>query len=328
MSQALSGQTLAAIKFRLNVAIPCGVLCFNTLGQFYPPTFTYKTAMGENQQTTPADDLLAPYIRLTQTDRLPYTPSVRLCMEAPPRLSTTLPFDISFFLQREDDDPRHCMINWSAGLDIFIFSNLLLFRHSTGTDGRPELQRVDVGPDPRVDKYVSDSRGWRSGSAWGWVELPPGGRSPRMASYKLPERYHKLLVAGEKYELLYPGGGGFVWVWGSRRDHWGKQLSLPIMGLRTPDAELEEELARLVMPGGSRLGFVVEEEARPWPGREEHEASNGFASANDAERVWRWGEAEKRRAPDPIKASERVYVVSLPNLHPSNPDSNNTILIV
>jgi hypothetical protein len=84
------------------------------------------------------------------------------------------------------------------------------------------------------------------------------------------------------------------------------------MGLRSPDAEVEEELARLVMPGGSRLGFVVETEARPWPGREAHEASKGFASANDAERVWRWGEAEKRRAPDFVKASERVYVAWLP----------------
>ncbi|KAK3290263.1 uncharacterized protein B0H64DRAFT_427817 [Chaetomium fimeti] len=184
-------------------------------------------------QTTPTDNLLAPYVRVTEADRLPYTPRVRLCMAASPRLSTTLPYDIDFHLERDDDDPRPCMIIWSSGLDILIRSNLLLFRHVTGADGRPGLERVDVGPDPRVS-------------------------------------------------------------------------------LRTPDAEVEEELPKLVLPGGSRSGFVVETEAVPWPGREEHEARLGFTSANNAERVWRWGEAEKRRAPDPIKPSERVQ--GAPNL--------------
>lgn len=275
--------------------------------------------MAEKHQTPLMDDLLAPYIRLTEADRLPHAPRVRLCMEAPPRLSTTLPYDISYYLQREDDDPRHCMIIWSAGLDVVIPSNLVLFRHITDSDGRLELERVDVEPDPTAGKYVSDrdSRGWVWGTGSGWVELPPGGRTPPIASYfnKLPEHYHKLLVAGERYELLYPGAEGGLWVWGSERDHWQKRLRLPIVGLRTPDAEVEEELPRLVMPGGSRLGFAAETEAVPWPGREEHEDRLGFASANDAERVWRWGEAEKRRVPDFVKASERVYVVSVPVSH-------------
>ncbi|KAH6628871.1 hypothetical protein F5144DRAFT_493499 [Chaetomium tenue] len=189
--------------------------------------------MAENHQISSMDDLLAPYIRLTEADRLPHTPRVRVCMEAPPRLSTTLPYDISFYLQREDDDPRDCRIIWNAALYILIPSNLILFRHITNPDGGLELERVDVGPDPTAGNF-------------------------------------------------------------------------PIVGLRTPGAVVEEELPKLVMPGGSRLGFAAEMEAVPWPGREEHEARLGFASANDAERVWRWGEAEKRRAPDFVKASERV----------------------
>ncbi|KAH6855441.1 hypothetical protein B0I37DRAFT_364920 [Chaetomium sp. MPI-CAGE-AT-0009] len=264
--------------------------------------------MADKNQTMPTDELLAPYIRITEADRLPDAPRVRLCMEASPRLSTTLPYDISFHLERDDDDPRPCMVRWSAYLDMLLRSNLVLFRHVTGADGSARLERVDVGPDPMVGKYKSSryDDGWLWGSGYRWVELPPGGRSPRTASGKLPERYHKLLVPGQRYELLYPGGEASVWVWGTERDYLGTKLSLPIVGLRTPGAEVEEELPRVVMPGGTRLGFVAETEAVPWPSREEHEAELGFTSANNAERVWRWDEAEKRRAPDPIKASERV----------------------
>ncbi|KAK4038960.1 hypothetical protein C8A01DRAFT_47477 [Parachaetomium inaequale] len=203
--------------------------------------------MTGNNPTPRTDDLLAPYIRLTEADRSPNTPHIRLCMEASPRLSTTLPYHISFTLQRDDDDgdPRCCIILWDPSLDVFIPSNLVLLRHVTDADGGlAGLEKADIEPD-----------------------------------------------------FAYPLGAR-----GGAKRGFGAAAS--------------SALPRLVIPGGSRLGFVAEREALSWPERAEHEAEMGFASANDVERDWRYREALKRRAPDLVKASERVpgapiFVVTL-----------------
>jgi hypothetical protein len=129
-------------------------------------------------------------------------------MEASPRLSTTLPYHISFTLQRDDDDgdPRCCIILWNLWSDVFDPSNLVLLRHVTDADGGlAGLEKVDIEPD---FAYPLGARGGVEvfrGSLPQWRELPPGGRRQVKLQEKLPARYHKILVAGERYELLWPG---------------------------------------------------------------------------------------------------------------------------
>jgi len=270
----------------------------------------------------------APHIRLTDADRLGGAPRVRLSMEAPPRASTTCPYHIRFTLQREDDDPRSCLVHWDPNMDGFVYANIVLLRCINGVNGGggggggPTLEKLDIGPDPR---YAEAQRHltkvfWSSCS--GFQELAPGGRC--QLTCNMGELYHKALVAGESYELLWPGCEAVAWAWGTMQENWEQEVRTSSGGVRWPGMEVVGDLPRLVIPGGSRLTFKAEKEAVSWPGRAEHEARWGFGSANQAELYWQSEQALKRLAPDFVRVSEREYVIP-PDISQTVANSDNVL---
>jgi len=95
-------------------------------------------------------------------------------------------------------------------------------------------------------------------------ELQPGQSAKK--NVQLPEGFQKILVAGEKYSLLWPGGEITQWITGSVKEHVGQPL---------PDTAREHGGHPLFLPGGAHTTFVAENEEEPWPERAEREAKVG-----------------------------------------------------
>lgn len=126
-------------------------------------------------------------------------------------------------------------------------------------------------------------------------ELAPGAEVRFTAS--LPEHYYAAMRAGETYTLLYPGGEGVLWDWGTIEEHVGRVITA-----RQPS---------LVILGGARISFTAQMQEPQWPCRVAYEAEHGFEMANRAEQRWRQEEAQKSMRimegwEEPIGPDERV----------------------
>lgn len=206
------------------------------------------------------DDQFAPYVKLSQHDR-PYddlicivreldkkltvhrsdTPGVVLKLEASHKLWKDSSYSILFTLERiQDGHDEPCIFVWSLTTDGFRPWGFVLLHHTA--DGG--LEKIDIcdkvlaleTPDVLfIDGYHSHGGILR--------ELPPAGSDIFMAS--LDEHYQKLLVPGERYELIWPGGEIALWDWGTIKEHAGQVL--------------RPKPHRLVLPGGPRVSFTVEE---------------------------------------------------------------------
>ncbi|KAB8265586.1 hypothetical protein BDV32DRAFT_144110 [Aspergillus pseudonomiae] len=154
-----------------------------------------------------------PYLRLAEQSQQSSTPAVSLELKAPETLYLESPFGIEVVLRRDDTDPRPCIFYWSPYAPAVPAAQFILFRHTS--DG---LERDEVGKGLREAPDVLSIA--RLGQ--GLFELQPNGSSRYLLELGL--QYRDALRAGERYELLWPGGESFLWDWGNIQGHLGIEL--------------------------------------------------------------------------------------------------------
>ncbi|KAK4076687.1 CAZyme family GH71 [Trichoderma aggressivum f. europaeum] len=193
-------------------------------------------------------------------------PQLALGVHASPRLSLTLPYDLEFTLRRIDDNTsRPCIVRWSPGVEAFSAAGLELWRHtSRANDGSDSLVRVEVDYSGGAKLAVASPRllvqGW---DPFLW-ELWPGGHVRFTAP--LHERYHKGLVEGERYDLVWPGGEIAMWDWGTKHEHVGLELRVDASQppLRVPArCRVSFTAAAEAENGAKRLEAIAEQERAP-----------------------------------------------------------------
>lgn len=228
-------------------------------------------------------------------------------MKASPWALDTLPYYIDLTIRRSEEgsDDRPCIFRWSPHVDGFCPSGFILLHHTA--DG--SLEKVDIDHSGLVKLVEEDEtimvNGWNQ-FLW---ELLPGGKTVLKAT--LPERYHRLLTPGGKFELIWPGAEIAMWDWGTVRDHMNTELRA-----RSPGLGEESKLPRLVLPGGSHISFAAQMESVPWPERGACEKRVGFMMANLEEQKWRLQHQQRRVvSPPPIEPSERTQVYSFHITH-------------
>jgi hypothetical protein len=80
-------------------------------------------------------------------------------------------------------------------------------------------------------------------------ELLPGQTLQRNIGHPYPLWDH--MVAGERYELFWPGAEYALWAWGTLREHWGQEIGA------------SSGLPPVIIPGGACCSFTcVEVEER------------------------------------------------------------------
>ncbi|RDW66584.1 hypothetical protein BP6252_10219 [Coleophoma cylindrospora] len=214
-------------------------------------------------------------------------------MKGNPQLSSTLPYHIHLTIWRgeEDSGTRPCIFRWSPTLDGFSPSGFIL-RHHTSSGC---LEEIPIDHSGLVKLPESDTLVVNGHNQFLW-ELRPGGKVSFMAT--LPERYQRLLVPNEGYDLTWPGARVEMWDWGTIRSHLNQVL---------PTLSNEGARPSLPIPGGSQISFMALLEPTPWPGRALRVARVGFALANIEEEQWRLEQQRPRApSPQPISPSERV----------------------
>lgn len=211
-------------------------------------------------------------------------------------LSITSSIRIDLVLRREQDEFDDDFV--------FVWNNNSAFKrchfellHVNGD----VLERVDVRQGV-IEKRILDQdevmkvHGWNDG-----LEQLRHGQEQRIVP-TLPDRYHELLVVGERYRLMWAGQEIQMWDWGTKRGFVGKEL--------TSQAMREEKQPRLVLPASAGVEFTVREEAEPWPRRAEILAKYSLHTANSMEAQWR-REQNPPPSPRPISPSQRGQVCGL-----------------
>ncbi|KAK4441899.1 hypothetical protein QBC34DRAFT_42917 [Podospora aff. communis PSN243] len=240
-----------------------------------------------------AKDLFTPYISLPPSSVPANTPLIRLKITSPDtHLSTTLPYHIYFTLHYATENPKPCILIFSP-FSTFLPgpSAFILLRHLP--DG--SVERVPIEDVYATGKCIRLTDTYREiGSDLRYRELKPGEKL-FVGMEILPEWYHTAVEVGERYSLVWPGAVVGLWTWGGREENKARCLTG------------KEEGSGCVIPGGSRLEFVVKEEEERWPGREACEVKRGFRAANWEEWMWRIEEMKRKRGPPPpIGVEERV----------------------
>ncbi|KAF1829143.1 hypothetical protein BDW02DRAFT_536899 [Decorospora gaudefroyi] len=195
----------------------------------------------------------------------PEAPQLRLTLHAPPKLSLSLPYQIQFTISRESSSQeKPVLFKWHPQRDFFTPSGVALVRHTeTGFDP------IDIDHSAlRNDGAQVVKKGRDQDDV---LELAPGG-SVEMLQV-LPARYHEVLVSGQRYTLLWPGGTIGFGDWGTTEEHLG--------------AGGIDKDTRIVLPGGPSIIFTAHAEQEAWPQRGEREASVGFLQSNIEEEEWR-----------------------------------------
>lgn len=149
------------------------------------------------------------------------------------------PFGIEVVLRRNDTDPRPCIFYWPPS----VAARFVLLRH---TSHDLEIVEATNGWPKPPDMLSID--GWRQRL----FELQPNGSYRYLES--LDSSYERALKAGERYELLWPGGETLLWDWGNVEDHL--------------DMELRRREPSLFIAGGPHVSFTVEEGERIFPSPE------------------------------------------------------------
>ncbi|KAF3920102.1 hypothetical protein AA313_de0201430 [Arthrobotrys entomopaga] len=217
-------------------------------------------------------------------------PHLSLAMKADPWLSTTLPYYIDVAIRREDSDDRSCIFRWSPHIDGFSTPGFQILHH--GTDG--STKKIEVDHSGLMEKDETLLVNGRNQFLW---ELKPGAEINLKTT--LPENYHRCLMPGNRYEVVWPGAKIALWDWGTIRDHLNKELK--------PRSLLPEGEPILTIPEGSQISLTVKKEAIRWPDREVSEKRNGFMMANLQEQQWRLQKQSLRGvSPPPIDPSERI----------------------
>ncbi|KAJ5673386.1 hypothetical protein N7507_002513 [Penicillium longicatenatum] len=136
----------------------------------------------------------------------------------------------------EDDCNDPCIFRWSVEPDGWGPSGFMLFQHTS--EGLKEVIVKQKSPPPQIFKltgpnYIVETE-----------ELLPGQCFQRRMDF--PESFKNHLIAGEKYELFWPGAEYSLWAWGTLRQHWDQEIGVNL------------ELPHAVIPGGARCSVTFE----------------------------------------------------------------------
>jgi hypothetical protein len=143
------------------------------------------------------------------------------------------------FQRTRDSREEPCIFSWSESNDGYGPSGFLLFRHTANG-----LRKIDIDDDTEaVSQTSSLVDGWNR-SLW---EVAAEGRVRLMAT--LPTRYRKELVAGAKYELVWPGSEVAIWDWGTQRQHMGQELGTKSSKICLPAARCTLEFDKFGIEG-------------------------------------------------------------------------------
>ncbi|KAK1950835.1 hypothetical protein LY78DRAFT_742473 [Colletotrichum sublineola] len=264
-------------------------------------------------QTTRLD--VGSFVSLGKKDRKPSTPRLNWKLEASQRLSLTTSYSILSTIHRAADDDgkgRRCIFHWSMYTNAFAENGCILVRHKD--DGTFENVLVDnktglvALSEQTIDSLIVSGQHQAD-----LFELGPGEQtSPTRLD--LPERYYRVLKAGETYSLVFPGTEIGMWAWGSIQDNVGLEMKAGTLlpsGLRSrPLAKKGQGQPQLIMSGGALLTFTAVAEELVWPERAAREAQVGFVAANTDEERWRMMQqvAARRKAesPAPLAPSDRI----------------------
>ncbi|KAF4820979.1 hypothetical protein CGCSCA5_v003592 [Colletotrichum siamense] len=264
-------------------------------------------------QTTRSD--MGSFVSLGKKDRKPSAPRLTWKLEAGQRLSLSTPYPIISTIHRAADDDakgRRCVFHWSMYTNAFAENGCILVRHKD--NGTFEKVLVDnksglvVLPEQTIDSLIVSGQHQANLFELGLGEQTGPTR------LDLPERYYRVLKAGETYSLVFPGAEIGMWAWGSIQDNVGLEMKagtlLPSGLMSRPRAKKGQGQPQLIMPGGALLTFTAVAEEVTWPERAAREAQVGFAAANMEEQRWRMMQqaAARRKAEStvPLAPSDRI----------------------
>ncbi|PYI00404.1 hypothetical protein BO78DRAFT_391938 [Aspergillus sclerotiicarbonarius CBS 121057] len=184
------------------------------------------------------EDLLRPFRRYPEEDRIPGSPAFSLELRGPEILSRNTPYLFDVTLRRVDDDSQHCLFSWTPQVHGFVASGGFLLLHHTA---QGELKPVEL-PD---DNKLPPLEYWRCFP----VSLHPPGNVQQYPDI-IPDRWLPYLQTGERYVLFWPGQRYTSWCW---EENPGGTLYAYI-----PPAKTD-----LVLPAGPFLAFTVEDDGEP-----------------------------------------------------------------
>ncbi|KAL4736659.1 hypothetical protein BDV11DRAFT_172724 [Aspergillus similis] len=187
------------------------------------------------------DSELESNIRFSEHDRRPNTPRLSIQIEPTcPAVSLENPGGFIVTICRaEDDCDKPCIFRWNFLQDGWGPSGFMLFQRTP--DGLKRVEGTPKPPPPQTLKLT----GYEAEAE----ELLPGQTLRRNIGHPYPFWDH--LVAGERYELFWPGAEYALWAWGTVHELWGQEIGVT------------SGLPRVVIPGGPCCSFrCVEVEER------------------------------------------------------------------
>jgi hypothetical protein len=136
----------------------------------------------------------------------------------------------------EDDCSKPCIFRWNSRQDGWGPSGFMLFQHTP--DGLKMVEGTPQSPPPKTVKLA--------GYEAQMEEVLPGQTLQWNTSR--PRPYLDNMVAGERYELFWPGAEYALWAWGTLRDNWDQQIGVG------------SGLPRVVIPGGACCSITCVEQ--------------------------------------------------------------------
>ncbi|KAF2281488.1 uncharacterized protein EI97DRAFT_410359 [Westerdykella ornata] len=206
---------------------------------------------------------LANFIALSEEAVHPDTPQLRLELSGCKNLYLTLPYVITFTINRQDAFKESVILEWEPRAS-FAKSGFVLLHHNAAKLEAISIDRSDLDMS-RDRPLVLDGH---NPNLW---ELAPHGSVTFETT--LPEAFQKVLEPGQTYSLLWPGVDISTWDYGTVPEH--------------TDQKLTEKSPSLVLPGGAFVSFSASFKSQPWPMRRVREALVGFERANLEEQQWR-----------------------------------------
>jgi hypothetical protein len=124
-------------------------------------------------------------------------------------LSIASPIRIDMTLRREQDRLEQACVFVLDITEAFKRTQFVLL-HQKGD----VLEQVNVSQGRRIENQhgIMKVTGYNNGLE----NLRPGSSQCYVPT--LPENYHKALIAGERYRLIWPGEEIPIWDWGTKRD--------------------------------------------------------------------------------------------------------------
>ncbi|KAL5327672.1 hypothetical protein ACEPPN_005373 [Leptodophora sp. 'Broadleaf-Isolate-01'] len=165
------------------------------------------------------DQELSPFLLFTKKHIKPETPHLKLELTLGRELTAESRCYVLVTIHRAGSDSHDspCILSWDQNDAI---AALLLFQHTS--DGLRKIEIASETENPTSKTPALQTSFKVNGSNPSLRELAPGGKERFMMT--MPKRFRDVLVEGEKYELVWPGGEIVIWDWGTKKEYLGMEL--------------------------------------------------------------------------------------------------------